>query len=102
MFLINDNPSIANQIYSLYSGPKNVERRERQPGKHIIDLTCLDAIVQFNSYLSTNDDYESSVNNFGHNEGLWLYPSYFNHSCLPNTKRIFLSDVMFIYSSKKY
>lgn len=34
------------------------------------------------------------------NSGLWILPSFFNHSCLPNTLRIFFSDVMFIYARR--
>lgn len=30
--------------------------------------------------------------------GLWNFPSYFNHSCIPNATYIFLGDVIFLYA----
>ncbi len=32
------------------------------------------------------------------NSGLWNIPSYFNHSCVPNTVRFFFGDTMLIYA----
>lgn len=35
-----------------------------------------------------------------YNIGLWLVPSYFNHSCVPNCQRVFFGDTMFLYANK--
>jgi hypothetical protein len=35
-----------------------------------------------------------------YNCGIWLVPSYFNHSCLPNCHRVFFGDTMFLYAIK--
>lgn len=35
-----------------------------------------------------------------YNFGLWLVPSYFNHSCIPNCQWVFFGDTMFIYANK--
>jgi tetratricopeptide (TPR) repeat protein len=101
-FKVNNDPYLASDIYELYSGP--VIDRQVSPPHGIVHTARLESILTFNSYISTNDDYESNeyhnTVHFGENEGMWLYPSYFNHSCLQNTKRIFFADFMMIYTSK--
>ena len=32
--------------------------------------------------------------------GLWLFPSFFNHSCLENGTRLFLADLLLIYANR--
>ena len=101
-FKVFNDPFLAKEISKLYSGP-NLDRSSQKFDNQAIDTARLDAIIKYNSYISTNDDYENSeygnTVNFGENEGIWVFPSFFNHSCLQNTKRIFYSDMMMIYSS---
>jgi len=46
------------------------------------------------------DDDEPNYSNLNYNCGIWLFPSYFNHSCVANCQRVFFGDVMLIYASK--
>jgi hypothetical protein len=69
----------------------------------MIDSNRLFSIVYFNSLSSSyNDDTEIHSQNDPlkeENQGLWIVPAYFNHSCLPNTISHFFSDLMMIYTS---
>jgi len=46
------------------------------------------------------DEDEPDDSNLNYNCGLWLFPSYFNHSCFANCQRVFFGDVMFVYASR--
>ena len=67
----------------------------------IIDISRIEAIYQFNSFKS---EEILQKDRFGFhdkedNSGLWYFPSFFNHSCLPNVARIFMGDVMFLFAA---
>ncbi len=46
----------------------------------------------------SNEHLKSHSQSNNKSSGLWILPSYFNHSCCPNLIRIFFSDVMLIYA----
>jgi hypothetical protein len=103
---VQNDPSLARQVYKLQAG-SNFSRDETALNdlceRNIVDTDRLYFILHFNSFTSAyNDDTEPKdqhdfLNN--QNEGLWLQPAYFNHSCLPNTRTHFFADFMMIYTS---
>ncbi len=104
---VQNDPYLARQVYKLYAGP-DFSRDEAEVSKlceeGTIDSDRLYAIAHYNSLTSAYDDDtepESEHDPLNHeNEGLWLQPAYFNHSCLPNTRTHFFADFMMIYTSK--
>ncbi|RNA10786.1 isoform A [Brachionus plicatilis] len=89
------DPYLSDQVYSLYAGKKF--NQNKLPPNGIIDTERIEAIHTFNSFKS--DDLRLLGKSF-ENSGLWHMPSFFNHSCLPNTYRVHLSDFVFIFTDQ--
>jgi hypothetical protein len=101
------------KVYTLYAGNDRKRPVKEVNGDHIlIDVSRIDRILAYNSFSSqratvadANRMNSSNNNNDSDarksNSGLWIWPSYFNHSCLPNTERIFFGDIMMIFASRK-
>lgn len=71
--------------------------------KRYINIPHILSILDHNAFSNENENLESKfktdVNHKSNkSSGLWIIPSYFNHSCCPNLIRIFFSDVMLIYT----
>jgi hypothetical protein len=105
-YKVQNNPHLAKNMYKLYAGA-NFDRNQ-SVDDFVVDTARLEAILNLNSFTSGYDDYrlDDGRNNHhdedkleGENQGIWVFPAYFNHSCLPNTKTEFFSDFMKIYSS---
>jgi len=96
------NHFLADEVNSLYSG--GLFNRSQLPPKNIIEVSRLEAVSSLNSF-SIDDRfflYDSSPENTidlsrSPGEGLFIYPSYFNHSCLSNTIIEFIGDLMVIH-----
>jgi hypothetical protein len=103
IYQMQNDPFLSKDVYKLYAGP-NMNRQEKI-SEFLIDPARIEAILSFNSFSS---DFGSNAEistrpvdrSENDNSGIWLVPSYFNHSCVSNTHRVFYSDLMMIYSSK--
>ena len=85
----------------MYPGPK-IDRNQEIP-EGIIDSDRIEQIICFNEFASENLKEFNSLTELNMNEsekntGLWIMPSYFNHSCLPNAARFFLQDFVVFYA----
>jgi hypothetical protein len=100
---LQNDPYLCKEFYKLYSGP-NINREE-VIDELTVDTSRIQAILTFNSFSSDPHFVEFATGSFDkkteldRESGLWLYPSFFNHSCVPNGKRVFYSDFMMIYAS---
>jgi hypothetical protein len=84
------NPQTAGEVYALYAGEDDAERVPPPPG--VIDSGRIERIHCYNAFMPTpiptNDDdhkqLERPEGGFLDTDptGLWLLPSFFNHSCL--------------------
>ena len=66
-----------------------------------IDMGKLLAILDVNSL--TEDAVSANVlrkNNDFYGVGLWLLPSFINHSCCPNSRRLHVGDYLIVHASK--
>ncbi|XP_027348276.1 uncharacterized protein LOC113859787 [Abrus precatorius] len=66
-----------------------------------VDMVKLLAILDVNSL--TEDAVSANVlrkNNDCYGVGLWLLPSFINHSCCPNTRRLHVGDYLIVHASK--
>jgi hypothetical protein len=105
LFKVANDPHLAREIYQLYPGPSI--KREFNVEELVVDTSRLEGILSFNSFktqsIDFNMDEDSSKENAQRDSsGLWVFSSFFNHSCLPNTKIISFYDAMLIYTSKRF
>jgi hypothetical protein len=66
-----------------------------------IDMVKLLAILDVNSL--TEDSVSANVlrkNNDCYGVGLWLLPSFINHSCCPNARRLHVGDYLIVHASR--
>lgn len=80
----------------------------------IVDSIRAELILKYNSFssqdypLTHKESQNDPINSSSRmqkmlekdNSGLWMFPSYFNHSCVANTLRLFLNDFMLMYALK--
>lgn len=91
------NPQRAKELYSLYAGDLD---RSENIDMNIIDIERIEKICSFNSFEGTqvHEALMCEKNSKINSTGLWILPSFINHSCLANTFRVFYGDVMMIYA----
>ncbi|CAK7231016.1 hypothetical protein SCUCBS95973_007769 [Sporothrix curviconia] len=104
-----DNPSVAVEVLQpLYGGDSIVRtghEGELVDGVPVVDVFLAETIRLKNCFsapLATLDDCRPENASAGASasaprlmaKGLWKHASYLNHSCVPNTMRSFLGDVM--------
>ncbi len=70
--------------------------RHFTPSEFLIDIERIASIQLLNSFASE----PFLKNSAKRSSGLWSVPSYFNHSCVPNTVRFFFGDIMLIYARR--
>lgn len=98
---LQHDPYLAKKVYELYAGP-DIDRDQVVP-EGIVDSSRVELILTYNSFI-TQDQKEfvsgakSSGDGMEENSGLWVFPCYFNHSCVPNTVRLYLKDFVMFYA----
>jgi hypothetical protein len=101
VYSMQSDPQLAKQIYSLYPG-REYDRNEKI-NEFIIDISRVEQIQKFNSFAVENyiDILKGKNRSMGEKEsGLWLFPSFFNHSCINNTSRIVLGDLLLLHAKR--
>jgi tetratricopeptide (TPR) repeat protein len=104
---LKNNPHRASELYSLYS--YSYDRKEIIED-NIIDTGRIEEICLFNSFQPqeilfpfSNLSAETQPKNIIDDKsptGLWILPSFLNHSCIGNSNRIFYGDFMMVYAIK--
>lgn len=86
----------------MYPG-EEIDRSQKVP-EGIVDSCRAELILTYNSFITQDQkDFVSgaaSGEGMEENSGIWIFPSYFNHSCVPNTIRIYLKDFVLFYAFK--
>ncbi|KAK4263479.1 hypothetical protein QN277_028878 [Acacia crassicarpa] len=81
---------------------KNKSKNNQPSETEEIDKGELLAILDVNSL--TEDSVSANVlgkkNNEYYGVGLWLLPSFINHSCYPNARRLHVGDYLIVHASK--
>ena len=101
VYSMQSDPELAKQIYSLYPGTE-YDRNEKI-NEFIIDISRVEHIQKYNSFAVENyiDLLKGTKRSLSEKEsGLWLLPSFFNHSCINNTSRIVLGDLLFLHAKQ--
>lgn len=98
------NPKQASKFLDLFDGG-NFKGKQviRVDGDVVVDVFQAQAIAELNGFGCPNirsslDDDEEALG--GKSTGIWLHASYMNHSCLPNTTRAFIGDMMIVRATR--
>lgn len=94
-----DNPSLAGPVLALYGGahPRSGREGSSVDGVPVVDVFLVENIRNKNCFsapLSTLEDTKPTTPSGRMAKGLWPHASYMNHSCVPNTMRSFLGDLL--------
>lgn len=97
-----DNPSLAADILALDGGSHARSGLEGTPvdGVPVVDVWLAEAIRRRNCFsapLSTRDETKprpGAASGVSQTKGLWTHAAHMNHSCVPNTVRSFVGDVL--------
>lgn len=97
------NPDQASEFFNLFDGGKFKGKQVRSvDGVVVLDAFQVQAIAELNGFgcpsirSSMNDDERRGEES----SGIWLHASYMNHSCLPNTIRAFIGDMMIVRATR--
>ena len=86
---ISNYPEDYNELLYLFDGRNSNQNLEDRLKIKEIDLKKIQRIFKFNSKILIFDDNPLS-------EGIWFYPSLFNHSCIPNCFQFGFGDILII------
>ncbi|KAK7700105.1 hypothetical protein SLS64_011123 [Diaporthe eres] len=96
---VRRNPDQASKFFDLFDGGKFKGNGVRSlDGAVVLDVFQVQAIAELNGFecptirFSVDDEEKRG----GEASGIWLHASYMNHSCLPNTKRAFIGDMIIV------
>lgn len=94
-----ENPSLAKSVLRLHGGDHVRSGCEGKiiDGVPVVDVWLVEAIRRKNCFsapLSTREDTRPTTHGVSHTKGLWPYASHLNHSCVPNTVRSFIGDML--------
>jgi tetratricopeptide (TPR) repeat protein len=83
------------EVYQLYNG-LNLDKTDKI-NEHLVNVDIIGNIVKYNSFALNNNIIIENAELSG--LGLWILPSYFNHSCIDeNVAQFFIGDLMFMRS----
>jgi hypothetical protein len=89
---LRKNPQRTSEFYQLYAGESS--RVELPDG--MIDPGTIERIVDLNAFGIENEFDLVPPEKMMKSSGLWILPSFLNHSCVPNAHRCFYGDVMMV------
>src|SRR5262249_54191795 len=91
-------PEMVQEFYQLYAGPRlgHIEKYDRK-SDHVEDMERIEGILRYNSFKAGDIFSAFKPPESIKQSGLWIVPSYFNHSCVDfNCFRYFVGDFMFV------
>lgn len=94
---LRNNPSQVEKVQALFSDHNGLESIAMSDGEPIIDTFQVHDIVCRNAFSPGPQFGEEDIRRAG--AGLWIRASYMNHSCIPNTEREFIGDLMVVRAS---
>ena len=88
-YKISNYPEDYYDLLYLFDGKNKSKNLEERYNNREIDLKKLQRILRYNTKNIFKDDFPIS-------EGIWYYPSFFNHSCIPNCYYFGYGDILII------
>ncbi|KAK4240436.1 hypothetical protein C8A03DRAFT_31461 [Achaetomium macrosporum] len=97
-----DNPSLAGPVLDLYAGADGVYERSGKEGTivdgvPVVDIFLVERIRTTNCFSAPRATVENTAPSAPEGrqaKGLWVHASHMNHSCVPNTMRSFVGDML--------
>ncbi|KAM5370230.1 hypothetical protein ACJZ2D_008633 [Fusarium nematophilum] len=90
-----NNPSQAEMVLDLFGDYRGLGNKLRESdGSPIIDTFQVHDIIQRNAFGPGQQTKDEDISNAS--TGLWIRASYINHSCVPNTKKDYIGDLMIL------
>ncbi|KAJ5682575.1 hypothetical protein N7462_005740 [Penicillium macrosclerotiorum] len=105
------NPSMLSRFIDLHHGTHD-SFDIRVDGQVVVDTFLIQKTISLNGFgcpllsrqshikSSISDDIAKDENKKFHSSGMWCMASYINHSCLSNTRRSFIGDMMIVRASR--
>ncbi|KAK7419629.1 hypothetical protein QQX98_003220 [Neonectria punicea] len=95
-----NNPSQVKKVLSLFGDYTGLGTKLLQvDGIPIIDTFQIHDIIQRNAFGVGPQTDDEDINNAS--TGLWIRASYINHSCVPNTKKDYIGDLMILRATRR-
>lgn len=96
---IRCNPTQASEFLDLFDGG-NFKSKKVNPvdGAVVLDVFQVQLISELNGFgcPSIRSGVDGEDQEYRESSGIWLRASYMNHSCIPNTFRAFIGDMMIV------
>ncbi|KAH7716360.1 TPR domain-containing protein [Aphelenchoides avenae] len=90
-------PEMIAEVADLYYGrERDTAKAQKSDWRSVTHKTRLERICWYNTFKAGL--FNRAPENQMHG-GLWILPSYFNHSCLPNTRRAFYGDTLVAFAA---
>ncbi|CAG8553037.1 6148_t:CDS:1 [Paraglomus brasilianum] len=98
-------PELGCEVYKLYAGPDLISYSKiDNESRRKVDYHRILRIIDYNSFNPFDmfryfNDQSNTASDCG--RGLWIAPSFFNHTCVDNNiSKIFLGDFMFLRTNR--
>ncbi|KAK4493981.1 hypothetical protein PRZ48_015167 [Zasmidium cellare] len=95
---LRNNSSQVEKVQALFSDHKGLDQLVMSDGEPVIDTFQIHDIICRNAFSPGAQFGEEDVRRAS--AGLWIRASYMNHSCVPNTEREFIGDLMVVRASR--
>ncbi|KAM0342585.1 hypothetical protein ACHAPU_009440 [Fusarium lateritium] len=97
--LVN-NPSQVENVLNLYGDYEGIGNKSLEvDGLPIIDTFQIHDIIQRNAFGPGQQTEDEDISNAS--TGLWIRASYINHSCIPNSKKDFIGDLLIFRATRR-
>ncbi|KAM0321050.1 hypothetical protein ACHAPQ_009752 [Fusarium lateritium] len=94
-----DNPSQVEKVLTLHGDYDGAgDKLQLVDGEPIIDTFQIHDIVQRNAFGPGQQTEDEDISNAS--TGLWIRASYINHSCIPNTTKDFIGDLVIFRATR--
>ncbi len=99
---LNDNPSQIGQVLDLYSDyqASEIEHGISERRRGCVDIWRVHDIVARNTF-GPGEGGGGEKGRGGESSGLWIVASYMNHSCVPNSEKEYICDLMVLRASRE-
>ncbi|KLO81852.1 uncharacterized protein LW93_7009 [Fusarium fujikuroi] len=95
-----NNPSQVEKVLHLHGDYHGLRGKLQEvDGSPVIDTFQIHDIVQRNAFGLGQQTKDEDVSNAS--TGLWIRASYINHSCIPNTKKDFVGDLIIFRATRR-
>jgi hypothetical protein len=99
---LSDNPSLVSKVLDLYSDyqAREIDNGMREGSRGWVDVWQAHDIVARNAF-APGGSGDGEKGSGGASAGLWIVASYMNHSCVPNSEKEYIGDLMVLRATSE-